>query len=62
MTHRADQQPAQADVLSRADDQEIGILGLPPEHWRGIVGEARQGPAGLRLDCDEESADVLWRP
>ena len=40
VAHRADQQPTQPDVISRPDDQKVGVLGLTSKHWAGITGEA----------------------
>ena len=54
-------EPAQAYVVSRADDQEIRFLRAPPEQRAGIAGEALQSPGRFGLHRGEKAADILRR-
>ena len=57
VTHRSNQEPSEADVLARADDQQFGLLGLVDQHGSNRSARELHQPIGPGIHLVEDPCD-----
>jgi hypothetical protein len=57
VTHRSNQEPSEADVLARADDQQFGVLGLVGQHGSNFPARELHQPIRPGIHLVEDPGD-----